>query len=154
MHFIVQYALRDLILTSKKVILQWTFTLKVNVTSHPRLGINQGYIYGILSQKLYTLDPNLPPAIILLQTNKERMENWNLIINTYRLSHSFCAPILKRKYLNLLFRIIVNDDGNYCIKNVVLLNSYFNLTYYMTKKSWSILYSKELYKMGHTFLVI
>ena len=154
MHFIVQYALRDLILTSKKVILQWTFTLKVNVTSHPRLGINQGYIYGILSQKLYTLDPNLPPAIILLQTNKERMENWNLIINTYRLSHSFCAPILKRKYLNLLFRMIVNDDGNYCIKNVVLLNSYFNLTYYMTKKSWSILYSKELYKMGHTFLVI
>lgn len=154
MHFIVQYALRDLILTSKKVILQWTFTLKVNVTSHPRLGINQGYIYGILSQKLYTLDPNLPPAIILLQTNKERMENWNLIINTYRLSYSFCAPILKRKYLNLLFRIIVNDDGNYCIKNVVLLNSYFNLTYYMTKKSWSILYSKELYKMGHTFLVI
>ena len=111
MHFIVQYALRDLILTSKKVILQWTFTLKVNVTSHPRLGINQGYIYGILSQKLYTLDPNLPPAIILLQTNKERMENGNPIINTYRLSYSFCAPILKRKYLNLLFRIIVNDDG-------------------------------------------
>ena len=154
MHFIVQYALRDLILTSKKVILQWTFTLKVNVTSHPRLGINQGYIYGILSQKLYTLDPNLPPAIILLQTNKERMENWNPIINTYRLSYSFCAPILKRKYLNLLFRIIVNDDGNYCIKNVVMLNSYFNLTYYMTKKSWPILYSKELYQMGQTFLII